>query len=115
MPFGLDDPEPLIATVARLLAAEGAAREVAVLAHCNAYFEETGYDNWNGGTYSFALRIQIPPHLYAQVANFLSTIEANICEFSTRVLRSEGNEVLSSVVVVPNLGEGIEWRDRARA
>lgn len=115
MSWAVDDLEPLLATVARLLAADGAAREVAVLAHGTARVEESGYDNWNGGVYYYDLHLDVPPTLYSQIANNLETVETNIREYTLLALRKYSNELLSKVVIAPALTSSEGWRDKARS
>lgn len=115
MPWAVDDLEPLLATVARLLAADGAAREVAVLANGTARLEETGYDNWNGGVYYYDLCLETPPYLYSQLADHVETVEANIREYALLALRPYPSEILNRVVIAPALTGGEGWRDKARS
>lgn len=106
--------EDLLATVARLAAGLGGAREVAVLAHATARLEEVEYDGRTGATF-YELHIDIPPSLYSQVREHLRTIEPNICELVKEVLRPPTEWVLTKVVVAPVLTSDSTWRDRARS
>ena len=60
------DRESLCGAVAELCAIRGQAREVALLTFAEIDVNQEGYDNWNGGTYEWALTLRIPSNLYAQ-------------------------------------------------
>src|SRR5579863_154971 len=45
-----EDPERYLATAAEMLMAEGMTDAAEILRTSTAKIEETGYDNWNGGT-----------------------------------------------------------------
>jgi len=53
----LSQPKRFVGTLARLFAMDSASLEVAVLAHPETQFAQTGYDNWNGGTYTYGLYV----------------------------------------------------------
>lgn len=67
--------EGCIAALARLFAHRGASTEVAVLALGKTRCEVTGYDNWDGGTDIHTITIELPPPLYAQVADRALVVE----------------------------------------
>ena|SRR5437773_9372145 len=91
------DPEPMLATLARLFASEGAAKEVALLANSTATIKQTSYDNWNGGTYGYSLFLQIPHWLYNQIATEVENIEKSISEKASFLTRWYENEHLERV------------------
>lgn len=74
------DPESILGTLARLFAAEGAAREVAVLTYSAPEIVETGYDNWNGGTTFYSLFLHVPLNLYPQIQEGLGLLQQAICD-----------------------------------
>ena len=74
----LSQPKQFVGTLARLFAMDGAALEVAVLAHADAQFVQTGYDNWNGGTYTYCLYLTVPTVLYAQIYQQLEEVQTKI-------------------------------------
>src|SRR5262249_53071635 len=63
------DPEAMLNTMARLCAAEGKAREVAIMANSTPKIVETEYDNWNGGVFGYRLYLQVPARIYAEIAS----------------------------------------------
>ncbi|MGQ0801850.1 MAG: hypothetical protein ACT4NL_17270 [Pseudomarimonas sp.] len=68
------DPEPILGTLARMFAAEAAAREVAVLTYSSPEVVETQYDNWNGGTTSHTLFLHVPINLFPQLQEGLGNL-----------------------------------------
>lgn len=56
--FSVED-EAILDTVARMHAAAGETEAAAILRSSRCRFEETGYDNWDGGTYTYTLYIEV--------------------------------------------------------
>jgi hypothetical protein len=108
------DLEPLLASLARLFAAEGKAREVAILANALSRIEETGYDNWNGGTYSYTIFLEIPPHLDVQIASSREEIQNGILEKAQLQTRGYGHQGIEAVIILAELKADTEWRTAAK-
>jgi hypothetical protein len=54
--------------------------------------EKTSYDNWNGGTYAYALRFRVSPESFAEIGEDVSALEERLrsrCERVTRVYADE--------------------------
>lgn len=109
------DPEPLLATLVRLLAGEGLAREVAILAHAEAKIIQSGYENWNGGIYLFTLHLQVPTWLYAQIKDYLHSIEEKILDSIRPLMQTYEHDAIEKVSIIPMLTVDKEWRDKAKA
>lgn len=109
------NPEPLLATLARLFTLEGATREVAILANSTAQLRETEYDNWNGGTYFYCLDIKIPEWLYAQLNEMLNPCAERILNKAQPIFSPSPNLALSGVTITPILKVEPDWREKARA
>jgi len=75
MELDYKNPDPLVATTARLFAVEGRAKEVATLAHSIPVIVQTGYDSWGNGTTHFELVLQVPHYLFAQLEPDLEAIQ----------------------------------------
>src|SRR6266849_1384353 len=95
------DIEKLIASIARILAMQGSAREVAILATSAPVLEESSSDNWNGGTYGYRLVLSIPAQLYAQVFDICETLEESIKSRGREFFKARPNEYLEAVKIVP--------------
>ncbi|MBU9435689.1 hypothetical protein KTE91_11295 [Burkholderia multivorans] len=110
----LDNLEPLLASVSRQFAFDGAANEVAVIVAATPKIEETSYDNWNGGTYGYTLTLEVPAHVYAQIKQSLTQLEKAIASKIDEFLRGSSNQVLNGVVIAPEVVGDDRWRDKAR-
>lgn len=107
------DPESILGTLARLFAAEGAAREVAVLTYSAPEIVETGYDNWNGGTTFYSLFLHVPLNLYPQIQEGLGLLQQAICDKAQVFLERFPNDRLTEVKIVPTVVEDEQWREKA--
>ncbi len=67
-----------------------------------ATFEETGYDNWNGGTTTWELRLFVPTTIYAANSNHLPKIENLIKEKLNYLDRLHANDPIGGVVIAPS-------------
>jgi hypothetical protein len=108
------NPEPLLATLARLFAMDGATREVAILANAEADIFDSSYDNWNGGTTGYTLSLEIPTWLYSQIANDIESCETNLMEKSKPILKVYQNQYLEKICISPSLTADNEWRNKAK-
>ena len=88
-------------TLAALLEAQGQTRLAVVVAAATPSIDETGYDNWNDGTYYYALHLTLPVGEYAKVEAGISEIETSLATKLSTALRGTGNHVLNSVMVTP--------------
>jgi hypothetical protein len=111
----LADPEPFLGTLARLFAADAAAREVAILTYAAPEVVETGYDNWNGGTTYHSLFLHVPVNLYPQLQEGLVNTEQAILDKAQILLEQYTNDRLTQVKVVPAVVEDPQWREKAAA
>ena len=64
-----EDIEPYLAATAALLAAEGMTGAAEVLRTSEPRVEETGFDNWNGGTTIWTVFLEVSPSAYAQLGD----------------------------------------------
>ncbi len=110
-----DNPEPILATLAQIYASEGLAREVALVANANATMQHLEYDNWNGGTDSYRLFVEVPSWLYTQLNKDKAALEADILERTQIILAPSGNSWLQSVFIKPRLNPESGWREQALA
>ena len=109
------DPESILGTLARLFAAEGRAKEVAVLTYSTPELVETNYDNWNGGTTSYSLLLHVAVNLYTQLQDGLQTLEEVILSRSQVFIDQFPNDHLTKVRIVPAVVEDPQWREKAVA
>lgn len=110
----IDNLDPLLATIARLLAKDGAAAEVSILANCQANLKQTSYDNWDGGTYGFTITISLSSNLFYQVWSQREVYEKNILSASQEVARPAENQFIENVSIVVAVSGDDDWRERAK-
>lgn len=74
-------PQPvadLVATLRGIFELKKRPEIVEVLTNAHGRFEQTNFDNWNGGTYTWALRLEVAVSIYAAVEPRLSSMEEEI-------------------------------------
>jgi hypothetical protein len=80
---------------------QGMFEIVEVLESSSARFELTDCDNWNGGTYTYALMLDIPVPVFASVESKLQDIEKGICSKLATICRDLSNDHIGSVTITP--------------
>src|SRR4051794_40950534 len=108
------DLEILLASMARVFRLEGKAREVAVLAASKASMSQCDYDNWNGGTYSFAMYLEVSANLFMQIEKEREGIEKSLLEKAQSLAYGYEHELIASLAVVTELKAEPDWRDDAK-
>lgn len=110
-----DNIEPFLATLARLFATDGAAREVAILACSKVKAEQTEYDNWDGGTYGYTIYLEIPTSIYSQIHDDKDSIEKVLLEKARPLMSLYPADWIQCVYILPEI-KGVEgWREKALA
>jgi hypothetical protein len=72
--------EDLIETIVRMLNTKANYEAATLLRRCRALFEETGYDNWNGGTYTFTLYVQVSPETFVLLEKRIQLLQEQISQ-----------------------------------
>lgn len=72
--FPVDD-EAVIDTVARMHAAAGEAEAAGLLRTSRCRFEETDYDNWNGGTTTYTLYVDVAAETFIALQDRREEVE----------------------------------------
>ena len=85
----MDSIEQTLATTHALLCAEGMAEAAAVVRSYPARAEQTGYDNWNGGTNLWEVQFELPAQDYARLGAKHSQLEEQITTRLKTVLEQE--------------------------
>jgi hypothetical protein len=93
--------EDVVATLADIYRHQGESDIVELLVSASARIEEVGYDNWDGGTYTYALMLDVPVPIFASVEPNLEKIEKGISSKLTTICRNLGNDHLKSVTITP--------------
>lgn len=74
---------------------------VDLLESASAHIDLINYDNWNGGTYSYALMLDVPIPIFATIEPRIKEIEKSIEDKLGLMYRSLMNENLNSVTITP--------------
>lgn len=99
-----------LGTVHALLEAEELVEAAAIVRTFEARAEQTGYDNWNGGTEVWTIYIEAPPRDYARLGTRRELIEGQITTRLKAVLESENSGAWYSASIVPSRKVSPDWR-----
>lgn len=102
--------EDYLATTAELLLAEGMVEAAEVLRTSTPKVEETGYDNWNGGTRIWTIYLQLEPSPYSQLGTNRESLEEQIANRLKQVLEPFSDDWLG-VKIVPIVRPRPDWRE----
>jgi hypothetical protein len=91
----------VVATLGELFINQQNPELAELLERAVSYIEQTDYDNWNGGTYYWALRLEVPVSTYAKFENNLEAVEAEIAKKLELLDRVYPRDHLSSVTIFP--------------
>ena len=80
--------EELVETLHRMLVAAGRHEAASLLRKSRVVFEQTGYDNWDGGTYTITLYIKVSPETFVLLGAGTEAAEKEINEQLTAVAKS---------------------------
>jgi len=72
--------EEIVETLHRMLTAGEQYEAASLLRKSRTRFEETGYDNWNGGTYSITLYVQVAPETFTLLGERREEVEQQLTE-----------------------------------
>ena len=97
-------PKPeseVIVTLVDIFRHQGRGEIVELLGCSHAYFDQTNYDNWNGGTYTWALHLEVPVPIFASFEPRLSAIEKEIGGKLGYIERICPNHLVGEVTITP--------------
>jgi len=90
--------EETLATVHALLSAEGMTEAAALVRTHPARAEQTGYDNWNGGTELWDIQFSVPAPEFARLGARRSQLEEQISARIKTVLEPETQDWYSAIL-----------------
>jgi len=107
----VEDFDRYLATAAEMLSAEGMTDAAELLRTSTVKVEETGYDNWNGGTTIWTIYLLIRAAAYAQLGTKRETLEEQINKRLKPVLEQFSSDWYG-VTIAPKVESrpGSEWR-----
>jgi hypothetical protein len=105
-----EDPDRYLAIAAEMLATEGMGEAADILRAATPRVEETGYDNWNGGTRIWTIYLLVAPATFAKLGSKRPTIEEQINERLKPIVAQFTND-WHSVTIAPKVEPRPDWRD----
>lgn len=111
----LNYADPLVAAVARHYMILGDAYHVNILAVADSKLEQTGYDNWNGGTYLYTLYLSLPPRIFSEQSENIPALKKDLLVPAELMWVAVGgdNHILQSIEILPILKTLPEWQQKA--
>jgi hypothetical protein len=97
-------PKPaaeVVATLADIFEHQGRTEVVELLVNAHAWFDNTDYDNWNAGTYIWALRLEVPVPIFAPAEPRLPQIEKEITDRLKYFSRLDSSHFLKEATISP--------------
>jgi hypothetical protein len=97
-------PKPVsevVATLADVFRHQGQNEIVQLIERSSAYFDAVNFDNWNGGTTTWALRLEVPVPIFASVEPRLSAVEKEIGKKLSYFDRLLPNDPIGEVTISP--------------
>jgi TIR domain len=113
MPQIPTDLEGILRTLAQIYAMQGSRREVMILARSKSEAEQSDYDNWNGGTYTYSVLLRLPTSLYAQIEDDREAIEKDMLKRVAPLLRGYSNEYIGEFRICLEIENDSNWRQNA--
>lgn len=114
MPFFPIKSEAILNTMSQMFAAQGKAREVAIVASAESAFEHVDFDNWNGGTNIYEFNLQVPVPLFSSIQSDLQDCKIELMEAMKSITAHIFDSQVRGVNITPSLAMDEEWRDNAR-
>lgn len=109
--MGHAELDTVLATVYELLCAEGMSDAANLVRMYPARIEQTGYDNWNGGTNIWEVYLEAPAADYAKLGPKRQSLEEQITARLKTVLESQSQDWYS-VTLIPARTTKKEWREQ---
>jgi AbiJ N-terminal domain 3/Abortive infection C-terminus len=101
--------ERYLATAAEMLVAEDMTSAAELLRTATPRLEETGYDNWNGGTTIWTLYLFVEPAAYARLGTQRTRLEEQINQRLKPILEPLSGDWYSATIA-PKVEQRPEWR-----
>ena len=104
-----ENPDRYFATAAEMLMAEGMTDASEILRISTVKVEETGYDNWNGGTTIWTVYLLVSPAAYARLGTKREGMDEQIAKRLKPRFAQFTNDWYS-VTIAPKVEPRPNWR-----
>jgi hypothetical protein len=99
----------IVYTVTEILKAEKLDDLSELISNSQITFEQSGYDNWNGGSYYYSVHIMIDIGTFVKIRDRIQSIESVLLEKFNISTRHIENESISNIVIVPKAKTKLDW------
>lgn len=99
----------IVYTVTEILKSDKLDEMVDLLTNSQVNIEQTGYDNWNGGTYFYTIYLTVDIGTFVKIKDKIQSIESDLLEKFSIATRHLENEEISNITFVPNAKSKIDW------
>ncbi len=106
-----EKPEFYLATAAKMLDAEEMTEAASLLRSATVTAEETGFDNWDGGTRIWTIFLEIDPAEFAQLGSYREALEEQIQNRLKPIVEKFTNDWFS-VTLTPRVDVEADWREQ---
>jgi hypothetical protein len=108
----LDNPEEIrsiVYTVTEILKADKFDELTDLLNNSQITVEQTGYDNWDGGTYFYTIYVTVNVESFVKIRDKIQSIESELLEKFSVATRHYDNEGISKITIIPKAKPKIDW------
>jgi len=103
----------LIQNITHIYTNEGNAKYVSILAKSNVSAVQTGYDNWDGGTYEYTVHLDIPHQVYNDIINEINEISTQLISKLDIFIHHYERSSIRQLLISPALIDIDNWQERA--
>jgi len=104
-----ENPDKYLATATEMLMAEGMTEAAELLRTTTPKVEETGYDNWNGGTTIWTIYLAVEPSIYVALGSKREILEDQIGTRLKAILERFTQDWFG-VKITPKVDMRPDWR-----
>ena len=92
----------VVKTLTELCRHQNKSELVVILENAHPRFEEIEYDNWNGGTYTYRLRLDLPVPIFAEYQPNIESLEKELLSRITSIDRRHSNDSIGELMITPS-------------
>lgn len=104
-----DEIKTIVYTVTEILKVDKLEELIDILNNAQITIEQTGFDNWNGGTYFYTLHLLVDIGTFVKIRDRIQSLESDLLEKFSIATRHYENEGISNITIVPKAKPKIDW------
>lgn len=105
----IGEVKKITSSMIKYLEADGDYELVEILRNSHPSSEEISYDNWNGGTYTYAFIYEIEIELFRKIRSMVENYEKTLFEIASIFVPEYGCEQLGKITIKPICRQYISW------